>query len=76
MSIPRVLVTTAVLAVCGGTLAGAAAPPATVVATINVGRGAGVPAADASTVWVPLTKLPSASMIEKCEVSVRSPGSR
>ena len=64
MSIRRVLVTAAVLAVCGGTLAGAAAPPATVVATINVGRGAGVPAVDATAVWVPLTKLGSIARVD------------
>jgi DNA-binding beta-propeller fold protein YncE len=64
MSFRLVLVTTAVLAVCAGTLAGAAAPPATVVAAINVGRGAGVPAADSSSVWVPLTKLGSVARVD------------
>ena len=64
MSIRRVLLVAAVLAFGGGTLAGAAAPPATVVATIDVGRGAGVPAADASTVWVPLTKLGSVARVD------------
>ena len=64
MSIRRLLVVATVLAVCGGALAGAAVPPATVVATINVGRGAGVPAVDASTVWVPLTKLGSIARVD------------
>jgi DNA-binding beta-propeller fold protein YncE len=64
MSIRRLLVVATVLAVCGGALAGAAVRPATVVATINVGRGAGVPAVDASTVWVPLTKLGSIARVD------------
>jgi hypothetical protein len=64
MSIRRVLTATAVLALGGGTLAGAASPPATVVASLGVGRGAGVPAADATSVWVPLTKLGSIARVD------------
>ena len=64
MTLRRLLVAGVVLALSSGTLAGAAARPATVSARIAVGRGAGVPAVDGNAVWVPATKLGSVVRVD------------
>ena len=60
----QLLLATAALVIGGGALAGAAAPPATVTARIAVGSGAGVPAVDGGTVWVPATRLGSVVRVD------------
>jgi virginiamycin B lyase len=52
------------LALGGGALAGAAAPPASISARIKVGPGAGVPAVDRNAVWVPITKAGSVVRVD------------
>jgi streptogramin lyase len=64
MTIGRLLAGAAALGLAGGALAGAAVAPASVVARIKVGSGAGVPAVEATTVWVPLTKLGSLARVD------------
>ncbi len=51
------------LVACGAAFGGAAGPPASVIARVQVGGGAGVPAVDRGAVWVPGTLAGTVSRV-------------